>query len=66
MAHFYFWNDYTALNAAVGVAAHNTLKADIHLLRAWTERKSPALLEKFTEFERRLQITEGLTSRSRP
>jgi len=56
LAHFYFWSDYTALNAAVAVAAHNIHKADIDVLRAWTERESPALLEKFDEFERRLRI----------
>jgi len=55
LAHFYFWSDYTALNAAVAVAARNTHKADIDDLRAWTERESPALLQKFAEFERRLR-----------
>jgi hypothetical protein len=34
LAHFYFWNDYTALNAAVGVAAQNFDGVDIDLLRA--------------------------------
>lgn len=54
LAHFYFWDDYTALNAAVGVAAQNHQDVDMNALRAWTERESPALLEKFAEFKRRL------------
>lgn len=55
LAHFYFWNDYTALNAAVGVAAQNVDDVRIDVLRAWTERESPALIEKFAEFEQRLR-----------
>ena len=54
LAHFYFWNDYTALDAAVGVAGRRAHEIDADALRAWTERESPALLEKFAEFERRL------------
>ncbi len=56
LAHFYFWSDYIALNAAVAVAAPTLTKPDIDVLRAWTERESPALLEKFAEFERRLRL----------
>jgi len=55
LAHFYFWSDYPALNAAVGVAAQSFDEVGIDLLRAWTERESPALLEKFAEFEQRLR-----------
>lgn len=40
LAHFYFWNDYTALNAAVSVAAQSTDEVDLVFLRAWTERES--------------------------
>ncbi len=40
LAHFYYWSDYTALNAAVGVARANPLKIDIPALSAWTERES--------------------------
>ncbi|MDP9024874.1 MAG: hypothetical protein M3N13_05860 [Candidatus Eremiobacteraeota bacterium] len=54
LAHFYYWNDYTALNAAVGVAAQNIDDVEMTLLRTWTKRESPALLEKFGEFEQRL------------
>jgi hypothetical protein len=54
LAHFYHWNDYTALNAAVGVAAQAPDEVDMEFLRGWTERESPVLLEKFAEFERRL------------
>ena len=55
LAHFYFWNDYTALNAAVGVAAQSSDEVDMDSLRTWTERESPTHLEKFAEFERRLR-----------
>ncbi len=55
LAHFYYWNDYTALNAAVGVAADARGEIDLGLLHTWTERESPALLAKFAEFERRLR-----------
>lgn len=58
LAHFYFWNDYTALNAAVAVAAQNIDEVSIDGLRSWTERESAALLEKFIEFERRLHSTQ--------
>ncbi|GAC1590804.1 MAG: hypothetical protein NVS3B28_18090 [Candidatus Velthaea sp.] len=54
LAHFYFWSDYTALNAAVGVAAQNFAEVDIDFVRAWTEHESQALLEKFAEVEQRL------------
>ncbi len=40
LAHFYYWGDYTALNAALGVARANPLKIEIPSLRAWTERES--------------------------
>lgn len=52
LSHFYFWNDYSALNAAVSVAAELDAH-DVESLREWTRRESPALLEKFVEFERR-------------
>jgi hypothetical protein len=57
LAGFYYWDDYTALNAAVAVAAENPGDVDIGLLRRWTEREAPGsteLLEKLAEFERRL------------
>lgn len=53
LSHFYYWSDYTALNAAVAVAAELD-GHDVESLREWTERESPALLGKFAEFERRL------------
>ena len=55
LAHFYFWDDYTALNAAVAVAVGNSSDVDLGLVRDWTEREDPKLLEKFAEFERRVQ-----------
>lgn len=51
LSHFYFWNDYSALNAAVAVAVQ--LDDEIESLREWTQRESPALLGKFAEFEKR-------------
>ncbi len=55
LAHFYHWNDYTALNAAVAVAAHHLSDADVVVLRSWTVRESHDLLIKFEEFQRRLK-----------
>lgn len=52
LSHFYFWNDYSALNAAVAVAAKLDAR-EIESLREWTQRESAALLEKFAEFEKR-------------
>ena len=63
LAHFYFWNDYTALNAAVSVAVQNVDEVRIDILRAWTERESPPLIEKFAEFEQRLQRALASTPR---
>lgn len=52
LAHFYHWDDYTALNAAVAVAAANIDNVNTDLLRSWSTREES--LNKFTEFERRL------------
>jgi len=35
LAHFCYWNDYPALNAAVGVAAQNRDEIDFELLRSF-------------------------------
>ncbi len=59
LAHFYFWSDYEALNAAVAVAATSPDGVDIDNIRAWTRRESTGLLEKFGEFERRLRAYRG-------
>jgi len=56
LAHFYFWDDDTALNAAVGVAAGHDV--DLDVVRNWTVREDPALLAKFEEFERRLRAVQ--------
>jgi hypothetical protein len=48
-----YWNDYTALHAALAVAAACPVDVDLDGLRAWTKRESPSLDEKFAEFERR-------------
>jgi len=59
LAHFYFWNDYTALSAAVGVArSKHGKKVDIDDLRRWTRRESRAsgqnYAAKFAEFNQRV------------
>jgi hypothetical protein len=40
LAHFYHWNDYTALTAAVAVAKSHRETVDIEQVRLWTERES--------------------------
>jgi hypothetical protein len=55
LSHFYHWKDFTALNAAVGVAAQNLDEVDLERLRSWTESEGRDLLESFAEFERRLR-----------
>lgn len=52
LAHFYHWDDYTALTAAVGVAAANLDNVSMDLLRSWSTREEN--VSKFAEFERRL------------
>jgi len=52
LSHFYHWNDYTALNAAVAVAIANINNVDMDLLRAWSTREEN--LNKFTDFKVRL------------
>jgi len=54
LAHYYYWNDFTALHDAVSVAAHHTTDRDLEFIRSWTKRESPDLLAKFEEFRRRL------------
>jgi hypothetical protein len=58
LAHFYYWDDYTALNAAVGVAKAHRKRIDLSKLRKWTERESGPPSQKhqpkFEEFLRRL------------
>jgi hypothetical protein len=50
LAHFYFWNDYTALRAAVAVAKDHDV--GVEALRQWTERESSLVdyRPKFGEF----------------
>jgi hypothetical protein len=54
LAHYYHWDDYTALNAAVGVAATGLDAVDLAHIEAWTIRESAAFMDKFLEFRRRL------------
>ncbi len=62
LAHFYYWSDYIALNAAVGVAVQGADRINMATLRAWTERESPEFLAKLAEFERRLTQTRNALS----
>jgi hypothetical protein len=40
LAHFYHWNDYTALTAAVAVAKSHRADIGLESLGSWTERES--------------------------
>jgi hypothetical protein len=58
LAHFYHWNDYTALSAAVAVADSHRASIEFELLRAWTEREGDSardFREKYREFIERLK-----------
>jgi hypothetical protein len=55
LAHYYYWNDQAAFEAAIAVAKGDPKDIDFRLVREWTEREDPALIAKFEEFERRLQ-----------
>ncbi|GAC1313016.1 MAG: hypothetical protein NVSMB21_24040 [Vulcanimicrobiaceae bacterium] len=55
LAHFYHWGDYTALNAAVGVAAQNPADVKFTLVRDRTARESRDFAAKLEEFERRVR-----------
>lgn len=58
LAGFYYWNDYTSLNAAVGVARAHRDRIDFDRLREWTERESGPLptdyKPRYAEFLKRL------------
>jgi hypothetical protein len=58
LAAFYYWDDYTSLNAAVGVARAHRGRTEFGLLEKWTERESgppPAdYLPKYREFLKRV------------
>ena len=58
LSHFYHWNDYLALDAAVNVARANRDQIDIDDLQRWTVREgthpSQSFEEKFREFLRRV------------
>ena len=55
LAHFFHWGDYTALNAAVGVAIESIDDVDMDLLNAWTAREGIEHVTKFGEFEHRVR-----------
>ncbi len=57
LAHFYYWNDYTALKAAVGVARKHRRRIDLQKLQEWTQREGGGFegyMPKFREFLARL------------
>lgn len=59
LAHFYYWDDYHALAAAVVVAGEHCHANDLLDLQAWTERESSPGSDyrpKYEEFQRRLRI----------
>ncbi len=59
LAHYYHWDDHTALRAAVAVARSHPESVDIEKLRDWTERESSAGAadhrHRFRQFLDRLQ-----------
>lgn len=59
LAGFYHWDDYTSLNAAVGVARAHRDRIDFDRLQEWSQRESgPPPTDygiKYTEFLRRLE-----------
>lgn len=55
LAHYYYWNDHAALEAAIAAAKADPGDVDIKLIRDWTEREDPVLLSKFEEFLARLK-----------
>jgi len=61
LAASYHWNDFTSLNAAVGVARAHRDRIDFSRLREWTERESgppPVDYEsKYAEFLKRVEET---------
>lgn len=57
LAHFYHWDDYTALKAAVGVAAAQIQNLHLDLVQSWSTREEHSV--KFAEFERRLRDQAG-------
>ena len=61
LAHFYHWNDYTALAAAIGVTREHRENVDLAKVREWTERESSSghhdHRPKFDQFLERLSNT---------
>ena len=66
LAHFYYWNDFTALNAAVSVAAAEIADIDMDLLRRWTNREGSEYAVKFEEFTKRLDKALNSASQAKP
>jgi hypothetical protein len=57
LAHYYYWNDQGALEAAIAVAKVDPKDTNLQLIRDWTEREDPILIAKFEEFAKRLNET---------
>jgi hypothetical protein len=53
LAHYFFWNDRTALQAAVDVARAQRTTVDLESVRRWSARESESA--KFKDFLNRLQ-----------
>ncbi len=58
LAHFFHWDDFTALQAAIAVAAARPTDVDLERISRWSERESPEFKEKFAQFTRRLAETK--------
>lgn len=56
LAQYYFWNDRTALRAAVAVAGAQREHIDVGLIRDWSFREGE--LEKFADFERLVLVED--------
>ncbi|MHB8178868.1 MAG: hypothetical protein ACYDA5_07865 [Vulcanimicrobiaceae bacterium] len=54
LTHFYYWGDYTALDAAINVAAAHIHEVNDELIRTWTAREGHEHTAKYEEFRRRL------------
>jgi hypothetical protein len=53
LAHYFFWDDRTALRAALAVALAQRAHLDLDAVRSWSQRESEEA--KFKDFLRRLQ-----------
>jgi hypothetical protein len=69
LAHFYYWNDATALEAAIAVARSNRSDVDVDELARWTDQKSQAGIDfrpKLAQFQERSGLKFPNTDASAP